>query len=544
MAARRTPNDRLRERLEEAGWNGAELARAVNAAGRQAGVRVSYDRSNVSHWLAGTRPRPSARDLLVRAFAKRLGRLVTVEELGFGAVGTARGDATGAGRVPAYGGASYGDGAYDGAYGNGPHGGAAYGHGAYGGGAYGGGAYGHGAYGNEAHGNGPAMRLVRGGAGGGGTWALPVQTGPRDAADAGSPTGLGAALDRGGADRAWGRAGTARRELAELVLEHRDPRQLKRLRELPYRAPGLPVPGAARPGEHPGGGPRSRTGDPESGTAEEACGTGGGGRAGAVVLGALDLLERSGGRAVRERVVGELARADRAGAARLCRMLGRAWADDLGHGAAQRALELSAALAAEAGLPVLRAAALRDMSVLALELGRTTEALALAEAAVDQGFDGAGAGTRAFLLTQRSVTRAVAGDGSGAVKDMDGAEYWIDRGEDDENGSYSLGALLYQVARMHRAEGDLRRSVSALELSLSLRRPAERRSRALIRIELAHQRLGSGDFAAAADELRMLVPGPESLRSARVDAALAYLRQRALSPDPAPLPRIAYRGRC
>ncbi|MDQ8701176.1 hypothetical protein RCO28_01570 [Streptomyces sp. LHD-70] len=507
MGARRTPNDRLRERLEEAEWNGAELARAVNAAGRQAGVRVSYDRSNVSHWLAGTRPRPSARDLLVRAFAKRLGRLVTVEELGFGAVGAARGDLTGAEPGP----------------------------------AYGGGAYGTGTYGSDA-----AMRLVRGGVRAAGARRMPLQRGPRDAADAGGLSGFGSAVDAGGAGCAWGRPGAARRELADLVLEHRDPRQVKRLRELPYRAPGLPVPGAVgtgRPGE---GGGADADGDPGAGTEPDACPVDEayGGRAGAVVRTALDLLERSGGRAVRELVVGELSGADRAEAARLCRMLGRAWADDLGHGAAQRALELSAALAAEAGRPVLRAAALRDMSVIALELGRTTEALALAEAAVDQGFDGAGAGTRAFLLTQRSVTRAVTGDGPGAVKDMDGAEYWIDRGDDDENGSYSLSALLYQVARMHRAEGDLRRSVSALELSLSLRGPAELRSRALIRIELAHQRLGSGDFAAAADEMRMLVPGRESLRSARVDAALAYLRNRALSPDPAPLPRIAYRGRC
>ncbi|MDI3408282.1 hypothetical protein [Streptomyces cavernicola] len=517
MGARRTPNDRLRERLEEAEWNGAELARAVNAAGRQAGVRVSYDRSNVSHWLAGTRPRPSARDLLVRAFAKRLGRLVTVEELGFGTVGTARGETTAGTRtgwVPSYGGGTYGGG---------------------------------------PHGQGTAPAWVRAAA-----RTMPVQRGPGDAADAGTPGGLAGAVGRGGADGAWGRSGDARRELAELVLEHRDPRQLKRLRELPYRAPRLPQLGggaAATRGSVAARNPlRSRTslaarasmsGRTESGPGAGA-GSGGadGLRAGATVLSALDLLERSGGRAVRELIVGELSGADRAEAARLCRMLGRAWADDLAHGAAQRALELSAALAAEAGRPVLRAAALRDMSVIALELGRTTEASVLAEAAVDLGFDGAGAGTRAFLLTQRSVARAVTGDGAGAVKDMDGAEYWIDRGEDDENGSYSLGALLYQVARMHRAEGDLRRSVSALELSLSLRPPAEQRSRALIRIELAHQRLGSGDFAAAADELRMLVPGHESLRSARVDAALAYLRSRAMSPDPAPLPRIAYRGRC
>lgn len=499
MGARRTPNGRLRERLEEAGWSGAELARAVNAAGRQTGVRVSYDRSNVSHWLAGTRPRPSARDLLVRAFAERLGRLVTVEELGLGPVGTAHGETAAAPPGP-------------------------FPYGSYAGSA--------GEYGTPV-----GRRTVYGTGGFRVAYTMPVQPGPGEAADA-----SGREPHRGVAHtgpHAGPRTGSARRDLADLVLEHRDPRQLKRLRELPYRAPRLAAPGA-----HPAPERAAADGPPDDGGAQDTAAGRVADRTGAVVTAALGLLERSGGRAARDVIVGELSGAGRAEAARLCRMLGRAWADDLGHGAAQRALELSAALAAEAGRPVLRAAALRDMSVLALELGRTTEALGLAEAAVDQGFDGAGAGTRAFLLTQRGVTRAVAGDGTGAVKDMDSAEYWIDRGDDDENGGYSFGALLYQVARMHRAEGDLRRSVSALELSLSMRPPAEQRSRALIRIELAHQRLGTGDFAAAADELRMLAPGHEPLHSARVDAALAYLRSRALSPDPAPLPRIAYRGRC
>ncbi|NBE55407.1 helix-turn-helix domain-containing protein [Streptomyces boluensis] len=512
MGARRTPNGRLRERLEEAQWSGAELARAVNAAGRQAGVRASYDRSNVSHWLAGTRPRPSARDLLVRAFAERLGRLVTVEELGFGAVGATRSEAT----------------------------------------ADAGGPFGYGGYAGSAlrYGTRPARQQVYGAARSVPRYTMPVQPGPRDAADAaGAGAGRRVAVRR--VTVGTGGGGGARRELADLVLEHRDPRQLRRLRELPYRSPHLTPPGgyaAARDAadREPNEWEAPDAWDTDDGRdgPESASASKDEGRAGVVVTAALGLLERSGGRAVRELIVGELSGTDRAEAARLCRMLGRAWADDLGHGAAQRALELSAALAAEARRPVLRAAALRDMSVLALELGRTNEALALAEAAVDQGFDGAGAGTRAFLLTQRGVTRAVAGDSGGAVKDMDGAEYWIDRGDDDENGPYSFGALLYQVARMHRAEGDLRRSVSALELSLSMRPPAEQRSRALIRIELAHQRLGTADYAAAADELRMLAPGHEPLRSARVDAALAYLRNRALSPDPAPLPRIAYRGRC
>ncbi|MFC7308624.1 hypothetical protein ACFQVC_30950 [Streptomyces monticola] len=511
MGARRTPNGLLRARLEEAQWSGAELARAVNAAGRQAGLSVTYDRSNVSHWLAGTRPRHPARDLLVRVFAKRLGRLVSAEELGLVPAGAG----AGAGSAEAAGGAARrGPGGYSG---------------------YADGAAEYGAC--------VARQVVYGDPGPAAAYDLPGQHG--------FGTEYVPEMSR---TEGRGRAGGgARRELAELIREHRDPRQLRRLRELAYRAPGVPPPppgtgtggagaagpSAAMPSERERERGRERSGLPGVPGPRPARGT-----PESVLPAALRVLELNGGRAARELIVGELPGTGRNEAARLCRMLGRAWADDLGHGAAQRALELSCALAGEAGDPVLRAMALRDMSVLALELGRTAECLALAEAAVDGGFDRAGAGTRAFLLTQRGVARAVAGDGSGAVKDMDGAEYWIDRGDDDENGPYSLGALLYQRARMHRAEGDLRRSVSALELSLSLRLPVEQRSRALIRIELAHQRLGTGDYAAAGEELRMLVPCHESLRSARVDAALAYLRNRALAPEPAPLPRIAYRGRC
>jgi hypothetical protein len=81
----RRSNSRLRYMLAEAGWTEQELATAVNAAGAEIGVRLSYDRTTVAHWLSGTRPRPPAPDLLAEVFSRRLARQVTAAELGLAA---------------------------------------------------------------------------------------------------------------------------------------------------------------------------------------------------------------------------------------------------------------------------------------------------------------------------------------------------------------------------------------------------------------------------------------------------------------------------
>jgi len=80
--ARRQPNQRLTLLLNEAQWNPAELARAVNALGTAQGMSLRYDRTSVAHWLTGSRPRPPVPDLVAAAFSRRNERLVTAEETG------------------------------------------------------------------------------------------------------------------------------------------------------------------------------------------------------------------------------------------------------------------------------------------------------------------------------------------------------------------------------------------------------------------------------------------------------------------------------
>ncbi|MFI6469977.1 hypothetical protein ACIBL5_06895 [Streptomyces sp. NPDC050516] len=78
----RTPNQPLRRLLSETGWSGARLARELNAAATEQGWPLTYDRTTVSHWLAGTRPRPHIAQLAAEVLSRALGRPVSVTDTG------------------------------------------------------------------------------------------------------------------------------------------------------------------------------------------------------------------------------------------------------------------------------------------------------------------------------------------------------------------------------------------------------------------------------------------------------------------------------
>lgn len=86
MGVRRTPNHRLRALLAEAGWTGDALARAVNALSAEAHVNLRYQRSSVTHWLSGMRPREPVPELVAEALSRKLGRKITVTQTGFDGV--------------------------------------------------------------------------------------------------------------------------------------------------------------------------------------------------------------------------------------------------------------------------------------------------------------------------------------------------------------------------------------------------------------------------------------------------------------------------
>ncbi|MGW4439152.1 hypothetical protein ACWELO_25910 [Streptomyces sp. NPDC004596] len=83
MATRkRTPNPALDRLLEQARWTRTQLAQQVNRLGPQAGLHLTYDRTAVAHWIAGTPPKPAVRPLILEALSARLGRPITHAEAG------------------------------------------------------------------------------------------------------------------------------------------------------------------------------------------------------------------------------------------------------------------------------------------------------------------------------------------------------------------------------------------------------------------------------------------------------------------------------
>jgi tetratricopeptide (TPR) repeat protein len=68
--------------LTEMGWTEQQLARAVNATGAETGLTLRYDRSAVSHWLAGRRPWGPVPALVAETLSRRLGRPVTLADAG------------------------------------------------------------------------------------------------------------------------------------------------------------------------------------------------------------------------------------------------------------------------------------------------------------------------------------------------------------------------------------------------------------------------------------------------------------------------------
>lgn len=86
----RPANPTLRALLEETEWTQAAFAHAITRLGAEVGLHLRYDRTSVAHWLRGSRPEPRVQHLMAEALSRRLGRPVTVPELGMrkGRVGT------------------------------------------------------------------------------------------------------------------------------------------------------------------------------------------------------------------------------------------------------------------------------------------------------------------------------------------------------------------------------------------------------------------------------------------------------------------------
>ncbi|MFE7775861.1 transcriptional regulator [Streptomyces sp. NPDC057445] len=86
MAARplvaRQPNERLQALIQEAACSNAGLARRVNMVGAERGLDLRYDKTSVARWLRGQQPRGRAPGIIAEALGRKLGRTVTIDEIG------------------------------------------------------------------------------------------------------------------------------------------------------------------------------------------------------------------------------------------------------------------------------------------------------------------------------------------------------------------------------------------------------------------------------------------------------------------------------
>ncbi|KPC92274.1 tol-pal system YbgF family protein [Streptomyces albus] len=552
----RTPNRALRALLAETEWTQAAFARALARIGAEVGIHLRYDRTSVAHWLRGSRPDPRVQHLMAEAFSRRLGRPVTVAELGMRCgPGPGRGGGPGRGTRPGAGARPRGgrdDDETSDPAGRPPR--------------------------AVVPGGGPGTRTAGqaraehawgpwepdGGDGMGGTGVrphpvdvrvlgfgrpahpvdqltaltAPVVPPPRADSPPPAPYSLGlltAALRSAGPARPAGPepaghpagtlppGGAADSARAEGTA--------------PVPAPGGPVPaplpgarntctarGSRRTGR-PGGGQVASVHEQARFFALQADRHGGG-----VIRTPLAACLSGLVRSLRSGEEGPHQRGLLAGAARLSFLLARVYADEQRHGLAQRAFLTAAELAEAARDPEGVALARRALSSQAHQLGHARLSLALAEAALAAAPADAEPSTRAFLYAGMAVAGAASGERRRALEAMGRAERQLARAPADLTtglespsgepvGSYQDAALRYQAARMRAALGDADGAVAELSASLRARPAAEYRSRALCRAELAELLLARGRLEEACAAWEGFLDECAQVSSGRVRAA-------------------------
>ena len=75
--------------MEESGFSHKALARAVVAAAARAGKEITCDHTYVSRWLKGAIPRGDLPHFIADALSRKVGRTLTLDDIGMGAASTA-----------------------------------------------------------------------------------------------------------------------------------------------------------------------------------------------------------------------------------------------------------------------------------------------------------------------------------------------------------------------------------------------------------------------------------------------------------------------
>ncbi|GAA2350237.1 Tat pathway signal protein [Streptomyces cuspidosporus] len=79
---KRTPNYQLKDLVAESGLTYAALAKAVRAVAAECGTALRTNKSTIEHWISGVVPAGDTGRCLAVALSRRLGRLLTLHDLG------------------------------------------------------------------------------------------------------------------------------------------------------------------------------------------------------------------------------------------------------------------------------------------------------------------------------------------------------------------------------------------------------------------------------------------------------------------------------
>ncbi|MBO8186914.1 hypothetical protein [Streptomyces spirodelae] len=557
----RTPNRELRALLEESEWTQAAFARALARLGAEVGIHLRYDRTSVAHWLRGSRPDPRVRYLMAEALSRRLGRRITVADLGMngtrgGRTGTAA-RARGGWGSPRTESEPGDDDASDSDTRRrqpGPDR----------------------ALSTDSSRSGHARDILPHRSAAAGTVTDESTEAERGATATGAATATAAADEPARehpADTGLFEFGTSAhpadqltaltapvvpppradapppapytlRLLAETVRPSRggQPAEGERPPE-GERVPGgrraagapaaAPLPGARNSCTARGSRPVSSPGPGEVASVHEharffalQADRHGGGHIRTSLAAYLSGLVRT----LRRGEEGAHHRGMQAGAARLSYLLARVYADEHRHGLAQRAFLTAAELAGEAADPEGVALARRALSSQAHQLGHPRASLALAEAALAAAPADTDPSARAFLYAGLAVADAACGARDRALDALGRAERQLARAPVDLTtgpespsgepvGTYQGAALLYQSSQVRAALGDREGAIRDLRASLHSRPAQERRTRALCQAELAELLLSRGRLEEACATWRDFLEVSAHVRSGRVVAA-------------------------
>ncbi|EST20347.1 hypothetical protein [Streptomyces niveus] len=85
------PNTLLDSLIDEARMSHAGFAARVNRAGQSRGLGLRYEHTSVLRWLRGQRPRGQVPELICQVLGERLGRTLTLDDIGLGGTSAAPG---------------------------------------------------------------------------------------------------------------------------------------------------------------------------------------------------------------------------------------------------------------------------------------------------------------------------------------------------------------------------------------------------------------------------------------------------------------------